>query len=171
MDYFFRSGEWIEEDRFKLLKETALFDGLSSYDFRQLADLIHESHYEPGERIFTEGDPSTAFYIIEEGSVRLFRTTDEHDEIEVIELEDGDFFGELALCTTHNRSTSAEAKTECVLLGMFRQEIEEFVYRETESGLTLMKNLVDIVGQRLLSANDRAQELKLKLDVLSTDDE
>lgn len=164
VDWFFRTGSWVEEETFQLLKNTPIFKDLHSTDYRKLAELLHESRYQEGERIFSEGDPSSAIYILREGSVRLFREDASGNRVNLQTIEQGDFFGELALCEGVERSTSAEARTGLVLMGIFRQELEEFIAKEPESGLAIYRNIVQVLGTRLYQANDRLESMTTELE-------
>ncbi|MFB6344514.1 MAG: cyclic nucleotide-binding domain-containing protein [bacterium] len=166
LDWFFRTGSWVEEETFQLLKNTPIFRDLRSSDYRKLADLLHESHYQEGERVFSEGDPSSAIYIARQGSVRLFREDATGNRVELHTISEGDFFGELALCRGIERSSSAEAKTELTLMGIFRQELEEFIQKEPQSGLAIYRNIVQVLGQRLYNSNDQLESITTELEMM-----
>lgn len=166
VDWFFRTGSWVEEETFQLLKNTPIFEDLRASDYRKLAEILHESHYQEGERIFTEGDPSSAIYLVRKGCIRLFREDTSGNQVELQRVEAGDFFGELALCEGIERSSSAEAGKKTVLMGIFRQELEEFIAKEPESGLALYHNIVQVLGNRLYTANDRLESMTTELETL-----
>lgn len=166
IDWFFRTGSWVEEETFQLLQNTPIFKDLHSTDYRKLADLLHESRYSEGERIFTEGDPSSAIYLIRDGSVTLFREDPSGNRVELGVVEDGDFFGELALCEGIERSSSAEARTELTLMGIFRQELEEYIRKEPGSGIKIYQNIVQVLGERLYNANDRLESMSSEIETL-----
>ena len=48
--------------------------------------------FEPGELIFSEGDPGGAIYIVKSGSVEVFKTVDEGD-ITLATLNEGEVLG------------------------------------------------------------------------------
>lgn len=163
LDYFIRSAGWIEDDLYELLETSPFFEGLSPSDYRQLAELFHESKYSPGERIFSQGDPSSALYFVGEGSVELFRQVGDDRTIDLGTIETGDFFGELALCEGHDRSASARAVEQTTLKGLFRQELREFIWRRQDAGIKILFNLVSVVGNRLYETNDRVESLRTEL--------
>ncbi len=66
-------------------------------------------HLEEGEELFRQGDPSSAFYILESGEIELIRIDDE-GKIEVSEvLRPGDHFGEGSLLGGKRRLSTARA--------------------------------------------------------------
>jgi CRP-like cAMP-binding protein len=166
MDWFFRTSSWIDDDVYELLNSSPLFEGLQPADYRELSNLLHESTYDTGERVFTEGDPSTAIYFVKKGSITIFRQDSEGNRVNLSTTSEGDFFGELALCEGHERSASAEAAQQSVLLGMFRQEISEYIWRRQSCGIQILFNVVEVVGDRLYDANNTVETLRTKLSQL-----
>jgi len=156
-----RRGPADVQDDIDFLRESSVFSGLPSYHYPALQELFHESRYRPGERIFTEGDPSSALYLVKQGEVEIVqeRPDDEEQEDAVLEtLGEGDLFGELALCVEARRTASARAAAETTLLSIFRQELQEFAMREPRCGVQILTNLLSLVGQRLVDTNHRILE-------------
>lgn len=145
-------------DDIRLLEESSVFGGLPTYHYEPLIELFHENRYRPGERIFTEGDPSSALYLVKQGEVEIFQERDEADEEVLKTLGDGEIFGELALCLESRRTASARATTETFLLSIFRQELQEFALREPRCGVQILRNLLAVVGERLVETNTRMRE-------------
>lgn len=142
----------------RILKESAVFQGLPAYHYPQLEELLHESRYAAGERIFTEGDPSSALYIIKKGEVEIFQDRDDGEETVLRTLKNGELLGELALCLDARRTASARTVEETVLMSIFRQELQEFALREPRCGVQILRNLLSLVGERLMETNRRLQD-------------
>jgi NADH dehydrogenase len=66
-------------------------------------------HLEAGETLFRQGDPSSAFYVVESGAVELTRRGDDGAVLGCDELGPGDHFGEGSLLRSGVRSTTAVA--------------------------------------------------------------
>ena len=80
---------------------------------------VSRAHFQPGDYIFKEGDPSVSFYIIESGEVEVLRTSAESGKETVLAvLGQGDFFGEMALLENRNRSAGVRARTNVELTVM-----------------------------------------------------
>ncbi len=80
---------------------------------------VSKAHFQPGDYIFKEGDPSVSFYIIESGEVEVLRTSAESGKDTVLAvLGQGDFFGEMALLENRDRSASIRARTNVELTVM-----------------------------------------------------
>jgi CRP-like cAMP-binding protein len=79
------------------LRRTYLFSGMEEEQFSALASLAAPVSLDAGQPVFHQGDPTTGFYWVNEGMIRLFRTSPQGDE-KVIELiSPGRFFAEAAL--------------------------------------------------------------------------
>ena len=71
--------------------------------------------YPNGNTIIRQGDEGECIYIIQEGKVEVF-TIVEGQEIILAKLEEGDFFGEMAVFTQSVRSSSVRALGEARVL-------------------------------------------------------
>jgi CRP/FNR family transcriptional regulator, cyclic AMP receptor protein len=149
---FFWINPFKKENRDKQVLEawrsTPLMLGVSSSICEKLVEHTHMREYQPGEYIFHEGDRAVAAAIILEGSV-LIRSNDQV----VARLETGEFFGEAALLEDSPRSASAVADGVTKLSLLVRYQFEEFIDPRPQAGLTIMRNLANLILARLHRSN------------------
>lgn len=126
------------------LRRTPLFSDLSEADLTELIARCHVELRDPGEIIIAEGEPGDSMYIVAEGSVRVVRG---HPPIQLAELGEGAFFGEIALATDAPRQASVVAVTPTSLLVVPRHAINEVV-RKSETALGV---LIAFLRDRLVS--------------------
>lgn len=88
---------------------------LTYLDLRK-TETIGRVHLEPGEELFHQGERSHAFYVLEEGSVRLSRCDAQGCNLFEEVLTAGSHFGEGSLLRDEVRSTTAVAITPSTLL-------------------------------------------------------
>jgi CRP/FNR family transcriptional regulator, cyclic AMP receptor protein len=81
-----------------------------------------------GSRIFDQGDPAEALYVVLSGSVRIVEEPDH----EVATLGPGDFFGELSLLLHTNHSKRAEAADDSELMVLPKQPFEALLRDDPE---------------------------------------
>ena len=91
-----------------LLSGVYLFADLSVAEREAFARIAGSMPLAPGIRIFAAGDPATAFYLIEHGSVRISTIGLGGGAIDVAILGTGSHFGEMALLDGAARSATAE---------------------------------------------------------------
>ncbi|RKG99158.1 cyclic nucleotide-binding domain-containing protein, partial [Corallococcus sp. CA047B] len=99
------SGSW------DALPAIPLFSDLPREAFIQLFERCPLRRFGPGERILAQGSHGDAFYVICEGSVRVFREDDGHRQ-DLATLEGGAFFGEMALLSGAPRAASVESASD-----------------------------------------------------------
>jgi putative ABC transport system ATP-binding protein len=79
-------------------------------------------HVNAGELIFRQGDASDLVYVIDSGTVEIFRELADGTEEPVVGLSDGEYFGELGPLLNLPRSASARARSDVVLQGFGARE-------------------------------------------------
>ncbi|MFA7229269.1 MAG: cyclic nucleotide-binding domain-containing protein [Melioribacteraceae bacterium] len=128
------------------------FQNLNSKLIKLLIKLIHNRVYSANEYIFYQNDPGIALYIIIKGEVLI--TQDEYgDRFDLALLNQGDFFGELALLDGARRSASAIALKESQLAVLFRPDLDEFVEKHSKEGINILRGISTIVTTRLRNLN------------------
>lgn len=77
--------------------------------------------FEPGTRIFDEGDAGTEAYVVEYGRVAIYKTV-QGKRVDLGTVIQGGIFGEMALIDDQPRMASAlaEVETACVVIGKER---------------------------------------------------
>ncbi|HWE62620.1 MAG TPA: cyclic nucleotide-binding domain-containing protein [Chloroflexota bacterium] len=141
-------------DSEQLLGHVSLFQRLDKKHVRQLARLMREQQYVPGQVIVQEGQSGLGLYIIAEGSAEVLRG----DTI-LRTLNTGDFFGEMSLLDDLPRTASvrAAAPTRCLTLTKW-----EFL-GELESHPQMALPLLPMLSRRVRAAEERADHLRGEL--------
>ena len=109
-----------------------------------------------GESIFEEGDPGTEMYIIQSGQVEILKTTGRTPRRLAL-LEEGDFFGEMAILEDIPRTASARAHTDCVLVRIDRSTFDQLVRHDPEIAIRMLRKL----SSRLRMANPALLDAEL----------
>jgi CRP/FNR family cyclic AMP-dependent transcriptional regulator len=104
-----------------VLSKTELLGGLSDDDLARVATVVGEARYPGATLLFSEGDLSDAFFVVTDGSVRIFvERADEQTTLGVV----GPYqtFGEMALFDAGARAAAAEAVETTSVLRIGRGE-------------------------------------------------
>jgi len=124
--------------------------------------MVNHRRYKPDENIFWEGEPGVGMYIIQKGTVKIYKMLPDGNDKELALLRDGDFFGEMALLDESPRSASSVALETSHILVLYRPEFFDILERKPKLGLKVMTKLAQIIGNRLRIANTELQSLCAK---------
>lgn len=118
-----------------------LFQGLTNKEVSLLASLMHERSFGDGEIIFEQGTPSGALYLIREGCVELFRTTNGKEKM-VATLGPNEHLGEIALLLDETpRHISARSKGPTEALAFSRPDFDNLVVRSPILSIKVLRAL------------------------------
>ncbi|GAB5601604.1 Crp/Fnr family transcriptional regulator [Thermus sp. FJN-A] len=133
-----------------------LFQDLSPEEAGLARSYFQPLAYPKGKRIFAQGDLGQSLYLVERGRVRLYRTHLGGQEKTLGFVGPGGVFGEMSLLDGSERSASAVAEEDTLLLALYREAYLGLIRR-----LPLFAhNLARILAHRL-------READLELDLLA----
>jgi CRP-like cAMP-binding protein len=125
--------------RIAALKKVALLADLGEEELEFLAAAATARRYEPGEMIFSEGDACEGLYVVEAGSVKVFKVSPSGRE-QVLTVEGpGDSIAELPVFDGGNYPASAMAAQETVLLLIRKKDIRTLCLQHPEVALKVLR--------------------------------
>lgn len=130
------------------LPKTPLFSALSAQSFLKLAAGARMLRLKPGEVVFKQGDPGDALYVVADGWVRV--VAEGPPRTELGRLDDGEFFGEIALVTDEPRSATVEAATDAWVLALDRALVHQVMEEDGWVITVMLKFLRDRFVDRLM---------------------
>ena len=160
---------------FNKISEYKLFKGLSEDELKSVANLIKRTELDAGSIIIHEGDTGVELFLLEEGTVEVYRTltvvTSKHDfgtkERSFIRLtaDDHCYFGELALFGKGERSATVKAITKCQLLVIEADDFLKLCNDYPRIGYIIVTNVALILSDYLRKANDDVVKLTTALSL------
>ncbi|HCC79700.1 MAG: hypothetical protein A2X25_08995 [Chloroflexi bacterium GWB2_49_20] len=105
------------------LKKCHLFRGLTDEQLDNVADAMDEIPYPADKVLIKQGTQGEYIYMIHSGSVRVTRSMKGKNE-NLASLVTGDYFGEEALLTQRNRTSSVTTLEDSVILALPRRHLE-----------------------------------------------
>lgn len=99
----------------------------SDFSEEELVAVIHGLRllsYEPGDIILTEGEAGDSLFVLTTGSVKAFVRNPAGRHIQVREIHEGDFFGEISILTGKPRTATITAGAHCELLELDRPTLD-----------------------------------------------
>lgn len=118
------------------LSRIPLFAGLPAEALDAIADCLSAESYEPGANIVSQGEPADKFYIISDGQVETVADTGAGLR-RLSLLNEGEYFGEIALLADVPRTATVRAVVPSRVLGLGRAEFLALVQAQPRIGETL----------------------------------
>ncbi len=142
-----QSGFSIDDKRARVqasrLKKYPIFENVDSQLLEEVSSLFVTESYPPGRVVIREGSSGNRFYLIARGQVSIHKSDSEGNERKIGVLEDGDYFGEIALIRSVPRSATIRTLTPCVLLTLHRDIFTNLLDRSADMREKLEKTIVD----------------------------
>lgn len=135
----------------ELLGRVPLFSELSAGELGRVAQVAVPRRFPRDTRVFHEGDPGDACYVVSSGSCRVTRQHSDGRVITLATLGPGAIFGELAMLDGERRSASVEAVEDTELLALPATDVRALIREHPE----LAEKLVVALTRRLREANER----------------
>jgi len=150
----YRHGGAIDFHDTTELAEQPLLAGLATEELAELNALAKVRTYQQGERILSTGEPATSLFFLRSGVVHVTLP----DGIRLATLTAGMAFGEMALLETH-RSADVFADMSATAYDITLADFERFRERHPKAGERIMRNLAQLLADRLIVANARVNLL------------
>jgi len=127
------------------LAKVLLFNGLSETELTFLAQRAVPRSFSSGEIVFTEGDTCSGMYVVESGSIRIFKTSPGGRE-QVLSIDGpGSSVAELPVFDGGNYPASVSAVEPSTLLFISKQDFQSLCLVHPQVALKVLR----VVGARL----------------------
>jgi serine/threonine protein phosphatase PrpC/CRP-like cAMP-binding protein len=136
--------------RARTLEHLFLFEDMPYGARLQVARIMEEHWFAPGDTLVREGDPGDSMYVVTEGEVAV-----RAGGVELARLHQNEHFGELTLVDRLPRSASVEALSFGSAVSISTDALRDFCLTEPELGNALLWKLLRVLGYRLRAANAR----------------
>ena len=123
-----------------LLDRCQALRDLTAAERRALLSLGREVSFAEGERIIEEGSPGTCFFVIAEGSAKVYKGTVPTGR-PLRRLGPGEFFGEIAVLDGMPRSATVVADGDVTVLRLTRSAFVKLLKRESTVALRIIEGL------------------------------
>lgn len=128
------------------LDEAVLSEVLSAFEVR---------HLDRHDRLFEQGEPGRSLCLVQEGSLKLTRTTATGRPNILAVLGPGDTVGEMSLLDGSDRHGTVTALTASVVLELSQARFDRWLIEQPAAAPLLLRHL----GRRLRASNDVISDL------------
>ncbi len=123
-----------------------MFSGLDQDEQVLLAARLSTARIPAGRDVFRQGDRGDRLYLIARGTVAVSGATETGAAEQLLAvLQDGDYFGEIALIRSSPRTATVRTRTDCVFLTLDRDSFLDLLARQPE----LREKVEAVVRDRL----------------------
>ncbi len=127
---------WMREEHLGTLAAVPLFAGLSKRDLLSVLGSAKVVEFPSGSTLVTEGQQGTGFYVITKGRTRVTV-----DGSEVAKLDEGSYFGEIAVLDGGPRAASVTAETLVTTLELTRTALLHTLDKEPKAARSVYEGL------------------------------
>lgn len=145
-------------DVVKQLAGIPLFAGLSRAQYEALARIGVRRSCRKGERIFSEGDEGTGFYVVVVGRVKIFKVSADGKEQILHLFGPGESFGEVSVFTGQGFPADAVTAAQTTLLFFPRVAFSALIQKDPALALNMLAQL----SRRLMQFAGLIEDLSLK---------
>jgi HEAT repeat protein/CRP-like cAMP-binding protein len=143
-------------ERVIFLKEAPFFQDMTVDQLKVLANICEEQLYPEEARIFEEGDPGGALYVVVSGRVAIERGGQRKGSVvRLATIEAHSYFGEMSFFDDSPRSAAAVAIQDTLMLRLRHEPLVALARQHPDLSLAL----INVLSQRLRQANDRIAQL------------
>ncbi|MBL7664164.1 MAG: cyclic nucleotide-binding domain-containing protein [Bacteriovoracaceae bacterium] len=152
------------------LRNIGVLKNFTDNELRILSKHLHQRSFSANEYIFNEGDSGFGFFFILQGTVEVYIKGKSASNASVVLLQEGDYFGELALLEENSkRSASAVTRDDVTLLGIFKPDLDDLIESYPVVAAKLLQSISIIIANRLSLVTNEMKILKNKITVHDQD--
>lgn len=140
-------------------KKVSIFTSLSPDELAQITNLIAQQHFKKGDLIFSEGQAFDKLYIINKGSMKVFKYNKDGKEQILYLLSEGEFLGDLSLLKKGVLPFSAIALEDITLCTIHKNDFDHILKTNPSISLKVLEY-----------AHDRILELENLIQTVTTKD-
>lgn len=157
-----------------ILAMVPLFSELDEDALNKVSDLMQKRTYPKNKMILMEEDEGDTLFVIDTGSVKITRISEDGREVILSMLGEGDFFGEMSLLDGEVRSANVVTLEESEVYLLKRSDLMRLLEKYPRISICLMEELARRIRQsdqliESLSLGDAEGRIALTLLRLAED--
>lgn len=128
---------------------------LQDNEIHELLEFASLHTYAPGQIIFYENEPGTSVFMVISGVVKIYKNTPDGSAIEIAQINETDFFGEMSFLDGRLRSANAMAAFETYLISIDEDNFKRFSVRYANAAFRFLKSITLEIQKRIRQSNDK----------------
>ena len=148
----------VSASRKDFLRQTPIFTGLSEDELDKIVPLIIKRKLKKNTVIFHENDPSSAFYLVKTGRIKIYKVSRDGREQVLSILGDGQIFGDVPTFDGRPYPATAATMADSEIYLINRDNFNDMVRRNPDIAMKIIRAL----GGRLRQALELVRDLSFK---------
>jgi CRP/FNR family transcriptional regulator len=133
------------------LKNIYLFKDMTDAELSQILATGTEKSFIAGQELFFSGQKAESFFIVIQGTIKIFKSNDQADEIPLATIAAGEHFGEMAFLTREPRSATAQAVESSLVFEISYDKLQKLLSSEPLISEKFHRALARFLAHRLKS--------------------
>ena len=161
-------------NKVELLKNVSIFNGLSGDELGYISKKMVPKSYDVGQVIILEESEGDDCFFVTEGSVKITRLSKDGREVILAILNEGEFFGEMALLDGDLRSANVIALEKTDALTLQRKDFIDSLKKYPQIAIQLLKEMAHRLREsdrQITSLSLSDAEKRIALSLLRISDE
>jgi CRP-like cAMP-binding protein len=129
-------------DRLLFVRRVPIFRELRDDFIVRLASVMHELHFSANHTIFRQGEEGRSLYIVVSGRVKVHI-----GDKQLAVVEQGKYFGEMAVFDTQPRSASVTTLEPCEFLELTQEQLYDAIEETPEIAVNIIRELSRLIRQ------------------------
>ena len=149
------ASECTPEHRHEILKQVPFFQDQTDEAIAAINERFRAFAYDADEAIYHAGQRASELHVVADGHVRLVRYAPDGHKVVLAILAPGEIFGGLSLLGDTEYADTAEAQTDCCVLGIGASDFRDALQHHPDVALRVL----DYTSERLRSAHEAIEGL------------
>ncbi|OKH12009.1 cyclic nucleotide-binding domain-containing protein [[Limnothrix rosea] IAM M-220] len=145
-------------DRLLFIRRVSIFQELRDEFLVKLASVMDELSFPSSHTIFEQGEEGRSLYIVVSGRVRVHI-----GDQELVQLEQGSIFGEMALFDAEPRSASVTTLEKCDCLTLNQLQLIDAIEETPEIAV----NVTRALSRRIRELNSKVKSYESQINILN----
>jgi CRP/FNR family transcriptional regulator, cyclic AMP receptor protein len=134
--------------RLQMLQHMPIFGGIRKDVLERILQQASVVTVPRGAYFFHENESGTSLYVLESGAVQIIKAWKGHEYV-LMELSEGDCFGEMSLIDPGPRTASIRAIEDCTALKLTNMDVLQIYHYDLEQFTMIQMNMAREVSRRL----------------------
>jgi len=146
------------ESILQIISHSPLFSGLDRDQYEKISAISVYRSFPKGSLIFSEGDDAAGFFIVDQGSVKVFKSSRDGKEQILHMLGPGEPFGEVPVFSGGSFPANAQAVSLARTIFIQRESFIDLITKNP----SLAMNMLGVLSLRLRQFTVQVENLSLK---------